>query len=348
MYQTDAYQYFQTGVHLFTPEDPAAYAQGKPCRGFGIIRYPEGSVYYGDVYFDGTNYNKWGFGRQDLWLSDMGALDPERKLHRAFYIGEFDYRETDWIYGNGIFYFVDENNRPACFVKGFYEGLAMTGPYTGELTGEMLADGYTLEMEAFFDHWNDVFQRQLRRFSHVKTLENLMIGDSYFEFWNYPEFAGEGLFYDNFPNERNLNLGIGGTCFNSWLRFLPEVTVLPQPKRIFLNLGFNDIHRYKDPQKAYRDYVTVLTKLKAAFPDAEYYLLNVVQCPLELVWEQQEETFNAMTRQSARELGVHILDMRTVIREAGGLTKAFASDQIHLNPLGYAAMASQIRTVIGQ
>lgn len=346
MYFTDAYGRFATGVQVFVPENEADFAEGKSTRGFGIIRYAEGSVYYGDVFFDGENYNKLGFGRQDFLLSDIGALDSWRKIRRAFYIGEFDYRETDWIYGNGVIYYVDENNRPACFVKGFYEGLDITGPYTGQLTQEMLPNGYTLEMEAFFDHWGDTFRRQMQRLSGVEVLENLFIGDSYFELWDSPDYVGDRLFDREFPNARNLNLGIGGTCFSSWMRFLPEVTALPQPKRIFLNLGFNDLHRHRNPDRAYGCYLALLEALKKAFPEAMYYLLNVVQCPNDLNCQEIEERFNAMTAESAQSLGVSILDMRTAIRNAGGLQKAFSSDNIHLNAVGYAAMTQEIKKIV--
>ena len=346
MYFTDAYRRFTTGVQAFVPENEANFAQGKPTRGFGMIRYAEGSVYYGDVFFDGKAYNKLGFGRQDFLLSEIGSLDPERKIRRAFYIGEFDYRETDWIYGNGVIYYVNENNRPACFVKGFYEGLDITGPYTGRLTQEMLPDGYTMEMEAFSDHWTDTFNRQMQKLSGVEELENLFIGDSYFELWDIPDYAGGQLFERDFLSSRNLNLGIGGSCFSSWMRFLPELTALPQPKRIFLNLGFNDLHRHKNPDRAYGCYLSLLKALKKVFPSTSYYLLNVVQCPNDLNCQEIEEQFNFMTAESAKSLGVSIVDMRTAIQNSGGLQSAFSADRIHLNAVGYAVMTQEVKKIV--
>lgn len=343
---TNAYRRFSAGVHMFVPKDEAAFEKGEPTCGFGIIRYGEGSVYYGDIYFDGKNYNKWGFGRQDFLLSTISVWNQEHKVRRAFYIGAFDYRETDWIYGNGVLYYVDENNRPACFVKGFFEGLDIIGPYTEHLTQEMLPDGYTLDMEAEIDNWRDKFRHKMRKISQVRNLENLFIGDSYFDLWDSPEYAGEHLFYENFPVSRNLNLGIGGTCFSGWMRFLPEVTALPPPKRIFINLGFNGLHRNRDSERNYKNYLAFIETLKAAFPDAEYYLLNVVQSPYYLDCEEPEEQLNALTLESAKALGVNILDMRTVVRENGGLPAAFDKDGIHLNPRGYGAMTRQIKEII--
>ncbi len=336
-----AYSRFGAGVQAFVPEIPEEYSQGKACKGFGIIRYGEGSVYYGDVYFDGMHYNKLGFGRQDFMLSEIGAFDPERKVRRAFYIGQFDYRETDWIYGNGVVFYVDAENRPACFVKGFYEGLDITGDYQGDFDASRLPDGYSMEMEAHFDYWADTLQRQLQALAGVKELENLFIGDSYFELWNDPAYAGK-TFYEIFDNASNLNIGIGGTCFFSWPRFLQTVETLPSPKRIFLNLGFNDLHRHKKAYRAFTDYQNLLGKLQNIFPKAKFYLLNVVQCPNDLDKAEIEEQFNAMTRDTTQAMGVEIIDMRSAIQGVGGIQKAFAADQVHLNAIGYAVMEQMV------
>ena len=61
---------------MFVPKDEAAFEKGESTCGFGIICYGEGSVYYGDIYFDGKNYNKWGFGRQDFLLSTISGWNP--------------------------------------------------------------------------------------------------------------------------------------------------------------------------------------------------------------------------------------------------------------------------------
>ncbi len=340
-----AYSRFSAGVQAFVPEAPDAYAQGAACKGFGIIRYGEGSVYYGDVYFDGYSYHKLGFGRQDFMLSEIGGFDSERKVRRAFYIGRFDYRETDWIYGNGAVFYVDADNKPACFVKGFYEGLDITGEYQGPFDASNLPDGYTMDMEAHFDYWGDVLRRQLKALPGVKKLENLFIGDSYFELWNDPAYAGK-TFYETFDSRNNLNIGIGGTCFFSWPRFMQDIEALPTPKRVFLNLGFNDLHRHKNPDRAFADYKCLLTQLKTIFPHAEYYLLNVVQCPNDLDKEQIEDQFNAMTMDTAGDFGIKVLDMRQAVRAVGGVETAFAADRVHLNAVGYSAMSQIIEGII--
>ncbi len=337
---------FAAGVHVFQPEDPAAYAEKKPTMGYGVIRYPEGSVYYGPVFFDGERYHKLGFGRQDFYLSDIGAFDPERQVRRAFYMGQFDYRETDWIYGNGVVYYVDRDNRPACFVKGFYEGLDITEPYRGEFDYSQLPPGFTPDMEAHFDFWADTFCRQMKAREQVRELENIFIGDSYFDLWGNLDFTGK-LFYEDFPNEKNLNLGIGGTTCRGWMRFMEQAETLPCPKRVFLNLGFNDIHRQRDPQKKFAEFQILLSALRERFPEAEYHILNVVQCPLHVADAWAEEELNDLIAGAADALNLHIIDMRSTIRENGGVDSCFHADQIHLNAKGYRLMAARVKEITG-
>ncbi len=343
----DAYQKFSAGVQIFVPENEGDYALGKATSGFGVIRYPEGSGYYGDVYFDGKNYEKLGFGIQNFMNSVLNTVSEARGIRRAFYIGQYDYRVTGWIYGNGVMYYVDKDNHPSFFCKGFYSGCEKIGAYKGQFDDTELSDGYLPDMEAdiTFSLWEGVLEDQMLAKANVKTLENLFIGDSYFELWERKEYAGT-LFYDSLANSTNLNIGIGGTKFCDWMPFLPTVETLSQPKRIFLNLGFNDIHTFGNAQRPYEDYTAFLEKLKAIFPESQYYLLNVVQSPSSLMHAKAEEQFNAMTAASAQNMGITVVDMRSVIQSAGGVTEAFHQDGIHLNAKGYAAFTQKIKAIL--
>jgi len=339
---TAAFKTFSSGVQFFVPENPAAYAAGKPCKGFGSVRYGEGSVYYGDLYFDGKRYNKLGFGRQDFMLSGLGAFDSARKLRKAFYIGNFDYRQTDWIYGDGVMYYVDGDNRPACFVKGFFEGTNKVAAYGGSFSYENLAEGFTADMESDFDDWHSVLAAMYAQKSGLIKLKNLFIGDSYFEFWRNTEFSGKD-FYESFDVSENLNIGVGGTRFCDWIGFLTELKDIPHPERIFINLGFNDIHCNHSAERVYGDYLKVLEILKSRFANAEIYLLNIAKTPEMADYYQEEEKFNGMTENSADKTGVKIIDMRAAL---DGKTDVFYTDGVHLNPNGYKILTKKIKAVI--
>ncbi|MDE6274437.1 MAG: SGNH/GDSL hydrolase family protein [Clostridiales bacterium] len=333
------------GVLFFAPDDEAAYAAGKPCNGFGSVRYREGSIYCGQLYFDGAEYNKLGFGRQDFLLSEIGALDSFWRIRKAFFIGQYDYRKTEWIYGNGVLYYVNENNKPAFFKKGFFEGLTKVADYEGEFDYSTLVAGYTPDMECDFDDQIDTLDRALERRENVKSLDTLFIGDSYFEFWNKTEYTGE-LFYDAFDNANMLDIGVGGTKFSDWLRFMPHLDVLPQPKRILINLGFNDIHFKFSAEETFENYKKVLAQLRARFPQAEYMLLNVVKAPEFSAFYAEEEKLNQMTKAAEHELHVKVFDMRSEIERAGAGGDCFHADRVHLNARGYQAYSAFIKKIL--
>jgi len=216
-----AFERFSDGVQYFFPQDGEAYAAGKPCKGFGSVRYAEGSLYCGDLYFDGKAYNKLGYGRQDFMLSEIGVLNEKNKVRKAFFLPE---------------------------------------------------------MECEFDVRADVFESAFDHYRDITEMENLFIGDSYFEFWNKSEFADE-LFYERFDKTHNLNLGVGGTRFSDWKRFIPKLEKIKRPKRIVLNLGFNDIHGNRTAEDVFSGYTEILSMLRQYFPDSEYVLLNIVKAP---------------------------------------------------------------------
>lgn len=355
----DDFKKFSDGVQFFAPEDENAYKAGKPCKGFGSIRYGEGSVYTGDIYFDGKDYNKLGFGRQDFMLSTIGGLSNdvkkafekgeipfEKVVRRAFYIGEFDYRETGWIYGNGTLFYVDGDNKPKFFVPGFFEGLTKIGGYEGEYDYSLLPDGFTPDMlNQGFDKSVNIYDAFSRKLNDYKNIENMFMGDSYMELWLSEAFAGE-TFDKVFDVRNNANIGVGGTKFCDWIRFLKKLPECPSPERIFINLGFNDIHSQMSAENVYSNYLTVLKMLRERFLKAEYYLFNVVKAPNFPLYFAEEERFNAMTLASAEELGVHIIDMRTLFEAESVNVNCFHEDAIHPNPAGYAIYLAKVKEII--
>lgn len=336
-----AFERFSDGVQYFFPQDGEAYAAGKPCKGFGSVRYAEGSLYCGDLYFDGKAYNKLGYGRQDFMLSEIGVLNEKNKVRKAFFLGFFDYRKTDWIYGNGALFFVDEQNKPVHFMKGFFEGLNKVADYEGAFDYARLPAGFTPEMECEFDDRADVFESAFDHYRDITEMENLFIGDSYFEFWNKSEFADE-LFYERFDKTHNLNLGVGGTRFSDWKRFIPKLEKIKRPKRIVLNLGFNDIHGNRTAEDVFSGYTEILSMLRQYFPDSEYVLLNIVKAPAFSAYYAEEEKFIAMTERARARLGVKVFDMRAVIEETQKGGNCFSADNVHLNAAGYRAYAAAI------
>lgn len=114
----------------------------------------------------------------------------------------------------------------------------------------------TPDMERDFTERDALFAWESENLSCMKKLENLFIGDSYFEFWNRRRFS-QVLFCEKYDTSRNGNIGLGGTTFVDWMRYIPKLSAAPQPKKIFINLGFNDIHTGARAEVVFENYKRV-------------------------------------------------------------------------------------------
>lgn len=342
----DAYKTNSVGVWYFAPKK-GAFKKGKPCKGFGAVRYPEGSVYVGDLYYDGKNFNKSGYGQQDFTHSTIGCTDSRIGEKKYKFAGRYDYRKTDWIYGDGVLYYTDGSGKPSRFVKGFFSGLTRIGDYRGEWNSSSLLYGYSADMESDYDenreYVREVFEKARRLCGRIKHIDALFIGDSYFGLANDAEFAGRFAFDKIFP-EDFVNCGVNGSRFCDWYGYISRLTELPQPQKIVINLGFNDLHGGKSVRSAYSDYRKFLSRIKEIFPAARLYLIQVVHAPGFLNFYERENGFNALTSKSADRYGVTVADRNGEI--AACAENCFHSDGVHPNENGYALFAQFINNLL--
>ncbi len=177
------------------------------------------------------------------------------------------------------------------------------------------------------------------RIGDVTEDYNLFLGDSYFEFWHYGQFADKNVFYHVFKRENNLCLGIGGTTYENWCGYLNELSVLPSPKKIIVNLGFNDLHQNQTIGYVLNHCENFILGVKKLFGKSEIFLLNVTQSPAFLNYGRQETVFNEALRRLSSRLGVTVWDVRSVISEAQQLSNCFCNDGVHFNGAGYAVFS---------
>ena len=282
-------------INFFVPTNMSDYKKKKPTSGFGQIKYAEGSVYTGEVYFDGKNYHKLGYGKQEFTYSTLGAIDPVINEKPYLYVGEFDYTKTNWIYGNGVLYYRDVNGNPSSFVKGFFSCMDKIAEYTKEFDYSLLIDGYTKKMESNYVKKFRLIQNEVDDLKDITTPDTLFIGDSYFEFWHYEYFSGT-VFKDTYDTSKYLNIGVGGTKYSDWNEMLDNITYFPKFKNVVINLGFNDLHYTKKntPTKVYNMMVEVLNKINSMFDNPNIYVLNVCHSPANVGLYEKEVRYNKL------------------------------------------------------
>ena len=342
----EAYRTNSVGVWYFVA-DNGEWKKGKPCKGFGTVKYAEGSVYTGDLYYDGKNFNKIGFGQQDFSRSCFGNIDARINEKKYKFVGRYDYRKTDWIYGNGVMYYTDACGKPSHFVKGFFSGVRKTGDYCGEFDYSSLLDGYTAEMEFDYDsdreYIRERFNNACLRSERLEKTDTLFIGDSYFDFLDNNAYSGKFSFDNVFP-PNFVNCGIGGSCFFDWIGYLPQLKRLSQPDRIIINLGFNDLHMGKPVKRVYADYLKFLRLIRELFPKSQIYLMQVFHSPKYSSYCKEENEFNALTAKSASRLGITVSDWNG--RISGCAENCFHPDKVHPNEMGYGLFTEEIKRLL--
>ena len=90
------------------------------------------------------------------------GLDDQYKLYK--YLGHFDYRKTDWIYGNGVWCYRFADGTPACYIKGYWNGDQLMGPWSGDFdptTEEKYVKPYEAELTKRIEYFNNIKGRTL-------------------------------------------------------------------------------------------------------------------------------------------------------------------------------------------
>lgn len=320
---------------------------------FGSIRYQDLSVYTGPLIYKNNKGNKIGFGEQDFSQSDIfnsseAGITTEYKMFK--YIGNFDYKKTDWIYGNGVLYFVNKNNEPCGFVKAFWWGLRPIRPYKGTFDYTKLLKGFTKDMELqpgliHFERFNQVRDLAINK----KIVDMILIGDSWFEFYQKgPNEETTGDFNLDCLGKDILNLGVGGSIYQDWIKYLPEILPYLSFKRVIINLGYNDSHAGLSAKEIFSDFKKVIKLIRSYNPEAEIYVNAVSPCKGMLFTQKKKNLINELIISYTKKykkifylpVNKYFIQDNKVI---DNLQDYFYEDNIHLNKVGSRLWSEEMR-----
>lgn len=341
-----AYYTHSAGIWYFVPRI-GTFKKGKPCKGFGAIKYGEGSVYTGDIYYDGKIFHKLGLGKQDFSYSTIGNMIEAIKEKKYLFVGQYDYRKTDWIYGNGVLYYVDEFNHPTHFIKGFFRGLDKIGDYKGVFDNSQLIAGYLPEMEFDYDEnkghleerWNEI----LSKIKQSNTIKALFLGDSYFELADNIEYAGRNLLKKAFSKDY-VNIGIGGSKFSDWNQWIEKIKDISCVEKIVINLGFNDLHSGKSWKSIYSDFRKLIKQIREYFPNTKILLISVIHAPNCQDFYEIENIFNEKIIKMSKRNNVDVYDWNMLIKQCED--NCFHGDAIHPNENGYGIFINFLKEIL--
>lgn len=336
----------KVGVTWFIPEQ--TFTKGVPCK--GVIRevYSEGSVYIGEAEYDGKNFLRQGHGIQyfensTILGSQIGSPN-DTKLDR--FVGNFDRFASDWMYGNGVWYFTDMQGKPKYFCKGFFLRTEKIDDWHGEFDYDSLLAGYSKDMEMveLYKYLNQVNTLQ-ERYANVAKCTYLFMGDSWIDFWRDEQcfsrygFIGKG--YDF------VNVGIGGTTYKDWTKWIDKLVVCHNPDKILINLGFNDLHHGQTVEQTYENFVKVVTSIHSALPNAKLYVTSVTHCSAYTNFFERELQVNSLVIDYAEKSDfITYLPVGDLFKKDGKMIENMddycIEDRLHLNQKGYAVWGKYI------
>lgn len=330
----------QKGMIVFSTEDEELKIG---TIGSGKVTYLEGSIYTGSLVFTGKSFEKLGYGRQDFSVSTISNDDIGGPIDDTVYLyeGMFDYRETGWIYGNGIIYFL-KNGKPDAYYAGFFKGTAVVGEYTGPEIESVLLPEFrdAKKLDALYPKQSKIKQltNDLKKY---KSIDYLFIGDSYFDNLNFFKDENEKPLFEKYKKDNNaFNMGIGGWRYVDFLPYIDKLVIPSNPQNLIVNLGFNDMHFGKDANDTLKDMEKFLNPILSKLPDIKIYLLTVCHFPAFPHCKKEEEKYNEEIKRRFKDNGnITVIDSSEVfekIKKKGlNITDYIEPDLIHPNNKGY-------------
>ncbi len=314
----------------------------------GFIRFNDRSTYEGDIYFDGNNgYYRCGDGVQDFtecnYTGDVAGGPKREYLYK--YVGKFDYRISQWIYGNGVMYFTDVNQNPTSYLPGFFTSLKLLKDYDGDVNGITLLDGYRTSMRTEYHPQQGRVNAYVAKYGN-REAQILFAGDSYLDMW---QASYQITSYENdMKDYDSINVGIGGTIAEEW-NYMTEELILPFCKdQVVFHLGFNDLHMGASPTEAMESMKKMIERIRKEKPNIRFYLLSVEPSPAFSSYLSLEKELNRLYREYAgQDERIDFIDSASLFmagdKPIDNLASYFISDRVHMNKSGYDKWVALIK-----
>ncbi len=201
-------------------------------------------------------------------------------------------------------------------------------------------------------------QEKLERFrilnQNAKKGEILFTGSSLME-----QFPVNELLMTRGMSQVVYNRGIGGFTTEDMLRNMEEMVFALKPRKIFINIGTNDIgsQGYR-LQKLMENYGKIISQIRERLPEAEiymmaYYPVNETDKLPEGEWaktmfltrtNENISIANKAVEEMAGRMGCHFINVNQGLTdEAGKLKKEFTVEGIHMYANGYEVVLENMR-----
>lgn len=176
----------------------------------------------------------------------------------------------------------------------------------------------------------------------------VFLGDSLTDFYRTNEF---------FLNVDIYNRGIAGDTTDDVLRRLDQNVLNIKPRKIFLQIGTNDLGFKVKPDKVIEKIKLIVDRILESLPDVDLYLISLYPInPSAIAFSKtvtrprkntQINYINAILEQWAEEKFITYVDVATHLKdEKGNLRKEYTIEGLHLSLLGYAKITEILKPYV--
>lgn len=169
----------------------------------------------------------------------------------------------------------------------------------------------------------------------------LFLGSSTFRMWT--------TLATDFPEYQVLNRGFGGSQISDVLNHFPRLVTRYQPPLIFFYEGDNDLSSGKSVEAVYADWQEFLARVEADLPHTGVAFVAVKPSPSRRAFLDRQRELNERIRDQLADHPRHrYVDVfEPMLTEAGEpRPELFVSDNLHLNPAGYALWTEIVSPVL--
>ncbi len=215
-------------------------------------------------------------------------------------------------------------------------------------------DFFKFHQEKMFRDQQDKLERFRILNQNAKKGEILFTGSSLME-----QFPVNELLMTRGMRQVVYNRGIGGFTTEDMLRNMEEMVFAVKPRKIFINIGTNDIgsQGYR-LEKLMENYGKIITQIRERLPEAEiymmaYYPVNETDKLPEGEWaktmfltrtNENISIANKAVEELAGRMGCHFINVNQGLTdETGKLKKEFTVEGIHMYANGYEVVLENMR-----
>lgn len=170
-------------------------------------------------------------------------------------------------------------------------------------------------------------------------------------------FAGDSQFYrwktirEDLPGYTLINRGIDSFQASDLIHYVDRLVLPYEPRLIVLHVGGNDVHNGKSPDQLLADFKTLVTRVKARYPQVPIVFSSITPGPGR--WDEAAKRVaanSAVQQYIATQPGLKFIDLWSAMLTPEGQPREdlWVEDRVHPNHAGYLLRVTLTRPLLGE